>query len=304
MKTKKILIFLFILLTFSFIIAQEEVKLPEMNDLYIGKKIKNYLPHMSWSEFEAAVKNTDMIIVPLGSIEQHGHHLPLGTDFIYANEAAKLIAQYTDVIVAPVLMGGISAHHMGFPGTITISPETFQKVIFESCECLIKHGIRKIMFLNGHGGNAVAMQNLIHQINHETPATAINIGAVRPEDDKRMPVEIDYHGGVNETSWMLYLANRLVDMKKAVNPVLSFPEDAKKAYDEAKKGNKDLNLVYDANIFLSEKSGKKATTRDLTNTGIVTSGNLKDANVELGRRQWQARIQAAVRFINDWKKLK
>ena len=303
MKFIKVLSICILILLVSSIFAQENIKLPELNDLYIEKKVKNYLPHMTWKEAGDALKHTDMAIIPLGSTEQHGYHLPLGTDIMFATEFSKIVAQYTDVLVVPVTNIGISDHHMGFAGTLTLSAETFERVIYESCECLIKHGIRKIMFVNGHGGNTESMNAVIRKINQETSATAINLGEVVPEETHRIDVDLDYHGGVNETSWMLYATNKLVDMEKAVKPVLTIPEEALKAYMKSQTDNPDLSLIFSANIFLSEKSGKKATTRDLTNTGIFTKGDPKDAKAEYGRKQTEARVNAAVKFINDWKKL-
>jgi creatinine amidohydrolase len=76
---------------------------------------------MTWPEVEALLKRTDMVIIPVGAIEQHGPQGPVGTDFLNGVEVAKLIAQQTDVLVAPILLPGNSPYHMGFPGTITLS---------------------------------------------------------------------------------------------------------------------------------------------------------------------------------------
>src|SRR4051794_14764414 len=96
----------------------------QTNPLWHEEKIKNYLPHMTWPEVQDLLTRTDMVIIPVPSLEQHGPQTPIGTDFLSGVERAKLVAQRTDVLVAPVIMAGSSPYHMGFPGTISISTET------------------------------------------------------------------------------------------------------------------------------------------------------------------------------------
>src|SRR5689334_18916125 len=146
MLTKGMPMFLAVLLSAAVLQAQT-------NPLWHEQKIKNYLPHMSWPEVEDLLKRTDMVIIPVASLEEHGPQGPIGTDFLNGVEEAKLIAQKTDVLVAPVLMPGISPYHMEFPGTITISHETAQRVYFEAVQSLIHHGFRRILFMNAHTGN-------------------------------------------------------------------------------------------------------------------------------------------------------
>jgi len=275
----------------------------ELNPLFTEKKIKNYLPHMTWKEVEIALQRTDMVIIPVGSIEQHGKHLPLCTDICGVIEECKLIAQKADVLVAPVMWVGISEHHMGFPGTMTISPETFEAVVFESALSLIRHGFKKILIYNGHGGNNTAVNNVLHRINHKTEATAVSLNAVEPprEASDALP-EIDWHAGVGETSWMLYVANSLVDMSKAEKPVLTFPPSAQKALAKAKE-DPNLGAIAWATLFTPKKIGKKASTREMTNNGVMSTGDPKDARAELGKKSVQRLVDAAVKFIEEWKKI-
>jgi len=102
------------------------------NPLWSEQKVTNFLPHMTWPEVEDLLTRTDMVIIPVGSLEQHALHLPMGTDFISGVERAKLIAQQTEVLVAPILIPGQSPYHMEFPGTITLRSETIQAVYFEA----------------------------------------------------------------------------------------------------------------------------------------------------------------------------
>ena len=101
------------------------------------EKIKNYLPHMTWPEVHDLLTRTDIVIIPVASLEQHAHHRPIGTDFLKGPERAKLIAQKTDVLVAPILLPGNSPYHMEFARTITLPAQTIQQVYFQAAQSLI-----------------------------------------------------------------------------------------------------------------------------------------------------------------------
>ncbi|MBE3133364.1 MAG: creatininase family protein [Acidobacteria bacterium] len=275
------------------------------NPLFSETKVRNYLPHMTWTEVEQALTRTDAVIIPVGSIEQHGKHLPLGTDTIAAVETAKLIAQKADVLVAPAVFAGLSLHHMGFPGTIALSPETFEAVVYETAQSLIKHGFRKILFYNGHGGNTVSVANVIQRINQTTAATAFDLGKIEVPRKEPLypPIPMDVHAGVEETSGMLYLAASLVDMSKAENPILSFPPDVAKL-DARAKTDPLFGQLADSMRFRPLESGKKTSTREMSNTGSVTTGDIKTATAERGRRELEGFIDNAAKFIEEWRKIK
>src|SRR5262249_14456894 len=151
------------------------------------------------------------------SIEQHGPQTPMGTDFYAGVERAKLIAQRTDILVAPVLLVGQSPYHMEFPGTMTLSNETLQRVYFEAAQSLIHHGFRRFLFLNSHAGNQYMTRFVVDRINQETPAVAVELGdgvaavsgrrGAEPTSAERV---FDRHGGVGETSGAMYLFPSLV----------------------------------------------------------------------------------------------
>ena len=278
---------------------------PDANPLFSEKKVKNYLPQMTWVEVEQALTHTDAVIIPLGSIEQHGRHLPLGTDTYEAVETAKLIAQKADVLVAPVVIAGLSPHHMGFPGTITLSPETFEAVVFETAQSLIRHGFRKILIFNGHGGNNVSVANVIQKINQTTRAAAFDLGRVEIARKEPLypPIPWDVHAGVEETSMMLYLAGSLVDMSKAVNPKLSFPPDVTQM-DALGKSDRAMAKLAEDMRFRPLETGEKTSTREMTDTGSVTTGDIRTATAERGRRELEGFIDAAAKFIEAWRNIK
>jgi creatinine amidohydrolase len=205
----------------------------QSNPLWHAQKVKNYLPHMTWPEVEDLLSRTDIVIIPVPALEQHGPQLPIGTDYFTGEELAKLIAQKTDVLVAPILLPGISPYHMEFPGTITLSPDTVQRVYFEAAQSLIQHGCRRFLFLNSHTGNQNVTRYVIDRINQETPAIAVELTeAAGPYLKKPTPEakkQFDRHAGVGETSDALYLFPNLVDMSKAGKNEIVLPEHLKKS---------------------------------------------------------------------------
>jgi creatinine amidohydrolase len=275
---------------------------PNVNPLFTEKKVKNYLPHMTWPEVEEALKRTDVAIIPVGSIEQHARHLPLGTDSYGAIEISKLIAQKAEAVVAPVVLAGLSSHHLGFPGTITLTPETFEAVVYETALSLIKHGFRKILLYNGHGGNTVSVARIIEKINQTTPATAFDLEKVQVPRKEPLypPIPLDVHSGVTETSEALYLFGSLVDMSKVENPVLTFPPEMRKLMELAKT-EPLFNEVWGSLWFRPLETGKKTSTREMTNTGAVTTGDIKTATAERGRKELEDFVAAAAKFIEEWR---
>ena len=272
------------------------------NPLFKDAKVKNYIPHMTWTEVEEALKHTDMVVIPVGSNEQHGPALPLGSDSLAAVEACKLLAQRTDVLIAPVVLAGLSEHHMGFPGTITLSPETFEAVLVDTARSLVRHGFRKLMFYNGHGGNTVSVRNAIQRINQTTPAAAVLLNDLKvpPAGPKNDEPAIDWHAGVEESSLMLYLTPTLVDMSRAVKPTLTLPGIAQKV-EVGLKAEPNLALIVEPNLFRPIETGKKASSREMSATGIFTSGDPRAATAEQGRDEVEAFLQTAVKFIEAWR---
>ena len=105
------------------------------------EKIRNYLPHMTVPEVQDLLTRSDMVVIPVASLEQHGLHLPIGTDYLNGVARAQLIAQQADVLVAPILLPGQSPYHMGFEGTITLPSTLIQEVYVEAAKSLMRHGV-------------------------------------------------------------------------------------------------------------------------------------------------------------------
>jgi creatinine amidohydrolase len=281
------------------------------NPLWHEEKIKNYLPHMSWPEVQDLRTRTDMVIIPIAALEQHAHHLPIGTDFFNGLERAKLVAQKADVLVAPILLPGNSPYHMEFPGTITLSSQTIQNVYFEAAQSLLKHGFTRFLLLNSHRGNHVITQYIADRINQETEGIAVDLGdAASPFMTRATPTSnpapkvFDRHGGVGETSTSLYMTPNLVDLNAARRAKLTMPPHLTKMLPEVNAGDPTATLVFLAEALKAKSTGKGTSTREMTDTGTWGERDPKEASAEQGRRETENFVQAAVRFIERWRQLR
>jgi creatinine amidohydrolase len=113
------------------------------------------LEKMTFGEVESALSGgRHHVIVPCGAVEQHGRHLPLDVDAVHADRLAQEVAERLGTaLVAPTIRVGVSPHHMAFPGTISLRPETFEAVYSDYCRSLAAHGFRTILCFSAHGGN-------------------------------------------------------------------------------------------------------------------------------------------------------
>src|SRR4029453_10922970 len=106
-----------------------------------------------WPEARTALRNR-VVILPVGSVEQHGRHMPLATDHITAELVALRAEERCEVVLAPTLPYGISPHHRQFWGTIWLRSEVFRDVVLDIARALKSHGVEKLVVVNGHGGNS------------------------------------------------------------------------------------------------------------------------------------------------------
>ncbi|MFQ6050271.1 MAG: creatininase family protein [Candidatus Hydrothermarchaeota archaeon] len=181
--------------------------------------MKGYLlEHLTWRDTESLLPNK-VVLIPIGATEEHGYHLPLGTDTTIVSEIAKKLAEEIDVIVAPTISYGNSLSLMDWSGTVSLEPETIIKMLEDTMMSLIKHGVKKIIFLNGHGGNTSAIKIAGKRVNSKTGAKIILINwwELIEERIKEVCEKEGLHAGEAETSLMLALRSDLVrsrDMKE------------------------------------------------------------------------------------------
>ena len=172
---------------------------------------------------------SDIVLVPIGSLEQHGPHLPLGTDTITAHEVARRAAEIADVPYTPPLWAGYSPQHLRDPesatGSITLRPETLNAVLYEIARSLIHHGWNKLIFVNGHGSNVKVIDPVLRRIRYETGAM---VALYKPYAERYMgmlkgllenpPEETPgWHASELETSQVMAHNPDLVRMDRAVD---------------------------------------------------------------------------------------
>jgi len=118
----------------------------------------------TWQEVEAYLKHAAGIIIPIGSTEQHGPNGLIGTDAICPTKIATGMADIDSIMIAPTISYGMSQHHMGFAGTVTLKPTTLIRVVCDVVESLCRHGFTRFYFLNGHGGNIAPVTTAFSEI--------------------------------------------------------------------------------------------------------------------------------------------
>lgn len=186
------------------------------------------MAEVEWSRMKAyEVKERQaadaIVIVPVGSFEQHGPHLPVQVDTLLASEVARRtgvkISADQPVIVTPTVWCGLAEHHMSFGGTITLDFDTFQSVLRCICHSLIRQGFRKILLLNGHGGNITALSVITDTLSREfnlSIATTTYWVPSREAFAKVLEHQTSIgHACEAETSMLLALTPELVDVEAA-----------------------------------------------------------------------------------------
>lgn len=119
-----------------------------------------YLSHMNYLQVQEYLKHNDTVLIPVGSLENHGLHMPLGTDSLIPDKIAELIDQRSEILIAPPVNYGATDDLVGFPGTVSIGTEGLIALLRAICDGLYEYGFRHFLILNGHGGNSAAIQSV------------------------------------------------------------------------------------------------------------------------------------------------
>ncbi len=174
------------------------------------------LHELTWCKADKLLKKIEIALLPVGSIEQHGPHNPLGTDYLIAYALAREASKRTNVLCLPCVPFGISSHHRHFPGTISVSPKALRAYVKDILYSLYRNGIRKVIIINGHGGNLNALLEIAREVRERKKLFAIIFqwwDALKGE----YPSEECGHAAALETSLNLYLHENLVDTSSIVD---------------------------------------------------------------------------------------
>jgi len=202
-----------------------------MNDFH-SRNIMDLAP----PDIRAHLENDDSILVPMGSVEMHGNHLPLGTDIYNGMEVAKRAAAKADTLYTPPLWTGYSPQHLREPergmGTLTYRAETVCAVVHDTVKSLIHHGFNRIIFVNGHTSNTKVLDPTFRRLRYETGAM---LAMFKPYGERYLGIIEDimenppeetsgWHASEQETSIMMAYNPANVHMDRAIDARTHTPE--------------------------------------------------------------------------------
>jgi creatinine amidohydrolase len=241
------------------------------------------LPEMTWPQAKEALAQAKVALVPVGSFEQHGPHGTFEVDTGRAYGFGKLLAarMYPQALLAPAVNVGVSYHHMNFPGTITLRPETFMAMVYDVVWSLHQHGIEKFLILNGHGGNIPSLGVVIVKLREElgvkvawTSFTSLGQKVIQ----ERVKSESKGHSCEGEMSQAMVLAPHTVRQE-------AFAPGEFKGYPYRHMGE-GFNLAYAYRFD------------EITANGAL--GDARLASEELGREIIDTALRMAVEFLDDF----
>ncbi|GAB6930559.1 creatininase family protein [Paenibacillus sp. JCM 10914] len=184
-------------------------------------------------EVEEKIRKLGAAILPIGAVEAHGPHLPLGTDNLLAARLADKLAERTESFVLPTLPYGQVWSLRHFPGSINVSNEALIRLLFDIGESLYHQGFRIFVMVNGHLGNAVALKEAARILYERVPELKVfyffypGTKEITAEVREASAAHGSYmHADEIETSYMLYLAGEYVDMSKAIDGAPHIPMEA------------------------------------------------------------------------------
>ena len=242
---------------------------------------------LTWPDAAKRLKEVNVALLPVGSVEQHGPHLPLDTDAFDAEYLARRVAAACSdpkPFVLPLVAYGVSYHHEEFQGTISISNDTLARLVYEIGISVSRNGIKKLIIINGHGGNSPALNHAAQMINRDSHIfVCVDTGETSDVDIYNLvDTPNDVHAGEIETSATLAVRPHLVKMDQAPKSV---PEFSSRYLDFTSKRGV---LWY-------------AHTRKISNTGVM--GDPTKASAEKGQKIWEIMIAHLVEFVEDLKHL-
>jgi creatinine amidohydrolase/Fe(II)-dependent formamide hydrolase-like protein/7-cyano-7-deazaguanine synthase in queuosine biosynthesis len=260
---------------------------PPAEDERPNEGLSFLLGELTWPEAAERFREVDVALLPVGSLEQHGPHLPLDTDAFDAELTARRVAAACTEprpLVLPLIPYGVSYAHEDFAGTLSVSPETLARAVHEIGLGLAREGVTKLVIVNGHGGNGPALHFAAQLINRDAHIfSCVDTGETSDADVARIcDVKNDAHAGDIETSTSLAVRPELVRMDRAVEFV---PEFSSSYLD-----------------FSSRRSiGWYARTARISPSGVF--GDPTRATREKGERIWEVTVRRLVELVESLKRL-
>ena len=242
---------------------------------------------LKWPEVKRRLEKVDLAMLPIGSCEQHGPHLPLDTDSFDAALLAEQVARRSSQprpLVLPLVPYGVSYHHDCFEGTLSVGPEALSRIVYDIGMSAARQGINKLVIVNGHGGNGPALQFACQRINRDARIfTCVESGETSDTDVAKLTeTKNDVHAGEIETSTSLYLRPKLVEMQKAKRCVPEF-------------SSKYLDFSFQRSVDWYARVAR------FSPDGVI--GDPSKASSEKGEKIWSLIVKRLLEFIEDLKSL-
>jgi creatinine amidohydrolase len=240
-----------------------------------------YLGNEAWPDLQAYFDDESLAIVPFGSTEQHGPHLPEATDHLIAEAFAREVADRTGSLCTPTINVGVSGHHRQFPGTMWVDPPAFRSYVESLTRNLTYHGIDRVVYVNAHGGNVAHLREVGARLREDEVAYAIEWmwDESIPDLVTELFAQPGPHGGPKETALIQYLHPELVHDDRL--------EDARDGglttFDDSTVRKHGSRTFYDA--------------ADNTENGVL--GDQTDATAEKGAELFEAAADQLVHLC-EW----
>ncbi len=240
-----------------------------------------YLAEETWSELGEYFGNESLALVPLGSTEQHGPHLPLATDHLIAEGFAREAAERAGYLCTPTINVGVSPHHRQFDGTMWVDAPAFRDYVESFTRNLAYHGIDRVIYVNAHGGNVEHLREVGRRLRDEEVLYAIEWMW-----NESIPTLVDDlferngpHGGPKETAMIMHLAEELVRHEK----LEAARDDGWADYATERSSKHGARTYYDA----------------IENTENGVFGDQTDATSEKGERMFEEATAQLIELC-DW----
>jgi creatinine amidohydrolase/Fe(II)-dependent formamide hydrolase-like protein len=243
--------------------------------------------NLTWPEASVRLTEMDVALLPVGALEQHGPHLPLDTDAFDADYLARRVAEACSTphpLVLPSISYGISYHHDDFAGTVSITNDTLSRLVYDIGMSVAKNGIRKLVIINGHGGNTPAINHAAQMINRDAGIfVCVDTGETSDVDIAEfIETPNDVHAGEIETSTSLAVRPELVRMDRAVTSIPAF-------------SSKYLDFTSKRGVLWY------GATKNISESGVM--GDPTRASAAKGERIWEIMIAHLVALVEDLKEM-
>jgi creatinine amidohydrolase len=267
------------------------------------KKVTYAMEEMSYPDVQEILKQTDVVLIPIGSQEKHGPHIPLATDSIITIVTTRMAAQKAKVPHTPLIPVGYSPHHMGTVnngiGTLTFSGETLKRIIYEIGRSLIFHGFSKLIYISHHASNTKVTDDVLRRLRYETGCFVA--WYMTPTERKTQVIrdlleeKIAWHSGELETAQCLAYDESVVHMERAHKRTAHAPEWLGPAFAKT-DGVPTVIFQESENIWIPMEHHEYADDATIGDPFLGTK--------EKGQKIYERASQNLTDFIEEVKKIK